>query len=78
MSNEDRTFKIKLNTSKSKPIKVQLNKTSSDLDVRMDTNTPAEETYFDDIIIYTGYYPEEVSEKIRQLSMHNYLSYCPP
>ena len=29
MSNEDRTFKVKLNASKSKPIKVQLNKTSS-------------------------------------------------
>ena len=54
MSNEDRTFKIKLNTSKSKPIKVRLNKTSSDLDIRMDTNAPAEETYFDDIIIYDG------------------------
>lgn len=53
MSNEDRTFKVKLNTSKSKPIKVQLNKTSSVLDVRMDINVPAEETYFDDIIIYT-------------------------
>ena len=53
MSNEDRTFKVKLNTSKSKPIKVQLNKTSSVLDTRMDTNAPTEETYFDDIIIYT-------------------------
>lgn len=54
MSNEDRTFKVKLNTSKSKPMKVQLNKTSSALDIRMDTNAPAEETYFDDIIIYDG------------------------
>ena len=54
MNNEDRIFKIKLNTSKSKPMKVQLNKTSSDLDNRMDTNAPAEETYFDDIIIYDG------------------------
>ena len=53
MSNEDRTFKVKFNTLKSKPIKVQLNKTSSVLDVRMDINVPAEETYFDDIIIYT-------------------------
>ena len=54
MSNEDRSFKVKLNTSKSKPMKVQLNKTSSVLDTRMDTNAPAEETYFDDIIIYDG------------------------
>ena len=54
MSNEDRTFKVKFNTLKTKPVKVQLNKTSSVLDVRMDTNAPAEETYFDDIIIYDG------------------------
>ena len=53
MSNEDRTFKVKFNTLKTKPVKVQLNKTSSVLDTRMDTNAPTEETYFDDIIIYT-------------------------
>ena len=54
MSKEDRTFKVTLNTSKSKPIKVQLNKTTSVLDTRMDTNAPAEETYYDEIIIYDG------------------------
>lgn len=54
MNNEDRTFKIKLNSLQSKPMKIQLNKTSSVLESRMEINAPAEEIYFDDIIIYDG------------------------
>ena len=54
MSNEDRFFKVKLNSSKSKPIKVQLNKSSSVMDTRMDTNAPAEDVYYDEVVIYDG------------------------
>lgn len=54
MSTEDRVFKVTLNTSKSQPIKVSLNKTSSVLDVKMETNAPSEETYYDEIVYYDG------------------------
>lgn len=55
MATEDRTFKVTLNTSRSKPIKTKMNKTDSNVEVRINTNTvESEDTYYDEIYYYDG------------------------
>ena len=56
MSKEDKTFKVKLFSQKSAPLKVKLTKSDSTIDVKGDfnTGTPTEEVYYDDVIYYDG------------------------
>lgn len=51
---EDSTFHMKFNSSFSEPIKLKLNKLSSVIDIKTDTNAPSEDTYYDEIIYYDG------------------------
>ena len=52
---EDRTFKINFNSSRSEPMKLKLNKTSSTIEVKTDMScAPSEDTYYDEIIYYDG------------------------
>ena len=55
MSNEERTFKVKLNSDNSQPLKVKLNKVDSTFDVKGEFNSkPTEDIYYDEIIYYDG------------------------
>lgn len=55
MSDENRTFKVKLLTAQSRPVKVKLNKVDSVVDVKGDfENKPAEDLYYDEIVYYDG------------------------
>ena len=55
MSNEERTFRVKLNSGNSQPLKVKLNKVDSTFDVKGEFNSePTEDIYYDEIIYYDG------------------------
>lgn len=56
MSKEERTFKVKLLSQNSTPMKVKLTKSDSTVDVKGDfsTGTPKDEVYYDEVIYYDG------------------------
>ena len=55
MSNEERIFKVKLNSGNSQSLKVKLNKVDSTFDVKGEFNSkPTEDIYYDEIIYYDG------------------------
>ena len=52
---EDRTFRMKFNSSNPAPIKLKMNKLSSTVDVKGDfASVPSEDVYYDEIIYYDG------------------------